>query len=1314
MAGERIEGMSIGLDLDSAALERGLTGLRDKLKIVNSEMRANLSAFDRADESIEKYETRLNGLNRKLEVQKAIVKQARSEYEKMVQEHGEGSKEADNAIKAYNNEVASLNNLERYIKRTEDSLSQLREEQNKTGSGWAKLKDQISSSMGGIGESLTKTLTVPLAALGAFSSTISAQFSNLTGDIAAKTGSTMAEASQQGEIVGKIWADGFGDSLQEVDDAIISVQQNLQNIKPSQLEDVTKKALGLAKITGADLDESLRGVNSLMTNFGMSADDAFDYLVTGAQRGLNKSHELEDNIAEYGQLWAQNGFSAKEMFSILENGLKTGAYNFDKVNDFVKEFGISLSDGRFEKNIGSFSSGTQELFNKFKAGKATTKDVFNSAINDLKGMKNQQDKLTIASTVWSALGEDNAMKVIESLNNTNHAYDKVKGAADKANKAMTSSPAAKLQSAWRGLQKELKPVGDDLMNLAASILPKVGSSISAIMAPFAKMSPTMQAVILGILGFIAALGPMLIAAGSAVSAIGNMMGALVNLQKAMGATSIMGGILSGVMAVLTSPITITIAAIAALAAVFVIAYNKSKPFHDFINGIGASLMKAFGFVKQFTTGIMQMFQGNWAGGADILSKIGLSDSAVQKTINIVTAIQNAFNILKGYLQQALSAVGSFVMSKITELKIFWDANGASIIQATKNIFSFLAVIIKAALAILTPIFKIGFGVFVTIIKSVWGNIKGIISGSLQVIEGIIQVFSGLFTGNWKKMWQGIKNIFSGAFKVLINWIQLNFIGKMLRVARGFVGPFKSIFSGLWGAMKSIFSAPIKWIGNIVKNGFNGMKNKAIGIFSSMKNGASRIWGSMVSTIKGLPGRMANGLKNGAGKLKSAMTSVGNAMLKGLGKGVNGVRNGINWILEKVHAPKKLRIPKWNVPQYAKGTDNHPGGFALLSDGKGKHKQELVTLPTGESFLSPVRETIMNLPKGTSVLNANATNQLLSIMPKYANGTGWLEKAWDVTKSAASKAVSGAKNVGKSILGGVKTVWDYATHPSKLISKAVSAFTNLSGLAQPTLGMVSGAVSMAKKGAKNWIKSLMDGGDNPGGSGVERWRPYVIRALEMNGLSTSKNMVAKVLRQIKTESGGNPKAVQHGYTDINTITGDLAKGLMQTISATFNAYKFKGHGNIFNGFDNLLAALNYAKHRHGKNLNGLGEGHGYKTGGLINTPGLYSLVEDGWPEIVIPTNPSRRTEAMKLLALAGRRINATGSNRRPSQLPDVAGESSGVINRLDKQIAMMQQQIDLLTKILLKSNVLRIDADALEKSVSSRQAKNYNNAAYMMG
>ena len=138
---------------------------------------------------------------------------------------------------------------------------------------------------------------------------------------------------------------------------------------------------------------------------------------------------------------------------------------------------------------------------------------------------------------------------------------------------------------------------------------------------------------------------------------------------------------------------------------------------------------------------------------------------------------------------------------------------------------------------------------------------------------------------------------------------------------------------------------------------------------------------------------------------------------------------------------------------------------------------------------------------------------------------------------------------------------------------------------------------------------------PAGTGVERWRPTIEKALTKNGLPSNATYTNAWLRQVQSESGGNEKAVQGGYVDVNTLSGDLAKGLLQTISATFNAYKHAGHNDIFNGYDNSLAAINYAKNRYGSTgmLQVIGHGHGYAKGGRPSK-GETVLVGENGPEL----------------------------------------------------------------------------------------------------
>lgn len=289
--------------------------------------------------------------------------------------------------------------------------------------------------------------------------------------VAAVTGAGTEEMDAMSDSIQKIYTSGIGENLEEVAGAAALVKQQFGDMDSSTLEQITQDAIAMSGIFGTDLNETLRGVNALMSNMGLSAEEAFDYIAKGTQNGLDKSGELSDNLAEYSQIWEQAGFSAEEMFSILQNGLDSGAYNLDKVNDFVKEFSISLSDGRIEENVDKFSLGTRNLFAEWQNGKASQKDVFNSIISDLSNMTDQQEALSIASSVWSALGEDNAMKVITSLNNVNDTYSDVKGTMESIEEINYDNFADKTAALKRQVEMDV------IIPITQKYMPKIEKAI---------------------------------------------------------------------------------------------------------------------------------------------------------------------------------------------------------------------------------------------------------------------------------------------------------------------------------------------------------------------------------------------------------------------------------------------------------------------------------------------------------------------------------------------------------------------------------------------------------------------------------------------------------------------------------------------------------------------------------------------------------------------------------------------------------------------------------------------------------------------
>lgn len=1207
---ERIEGLSIGLNLDTLKVDSGLNDLRSSLRQVNSEMKANLSAFDRGDQSLEKYQATVDGLNKKIQVQQKIVDKARVSYEKMVAEHGEGSVEAQKAATQYNNQSASLQNMERSLGRAQKGLTDLQEEQRIASSGWTKVSDAADKSAGRI--------------------------------------------------------EKIGDGL--------------KNIGGRMSLAITAPLTGAFATLTRGTDE-FRGDMAVLETNAREAGVGVDTIRTSMERLSAISTETDSNVEALSNLLALN-FSDSGMTKTLD-ALSGAVLKFP---DTLKIEGVA--DGLQETLATGAAIGP---FGELLERMGVNLDTFNDGLTN--AIKNGDEE----NYILQQLADLGLADVNESFRKNNDELVKSREESQKFQQA-TADLGAALTPIMTRITTGLTTATNWFNNLSAE-----GKNTAIIIAALA-----------------AALGPLVTAFGFFAMGLKTVISVFGSFTKYI---ANVGGLLKFLrlgFAALTGPIGITIAVIAALAAGFVIAYKKSETFRNIVHAVRDAIVSAYQKVKEFLTTNPQF-------------------------LAFLDSVRNGFAKAKDMIMQAFGVAMDFVREKISQIKAFWDSDGQQLLQAFRNIFSGISAVVTPvinglvaafqwALPYMKTIFSTTFSILLSIAKSIWSNIKGVIDGGLKIITGLIQVFSGIFTGDFSKMWQGVKNIFSGAIQFVWNLIQLMFYGKILKAGMTFIKSFAGVFSSMWSGIRSTFSTVIKFLVDFVKNRFTSMKNTTTGIFNGLRGMTDKIFtaikngiinpiknaytattqriGSlrdrgvqifrdmrdkvkgtfddMVTGIKNLPVRMKDGLINNAKKLASGAKEVSKYLLEGLAKGINGVGDGINWILDKVKAPKKLRIPEWSIPAYAKGTDGHPGGPALVSDAKGRNKQELIRTPDGNMFLSPKKETLMNLPKGTSVLDGNSTANLLkSGIPAYKDGEGLLQKAW-----------GGAKSLWGSVKKTATTIWDFAKDPLSLIKTAVSDFTNLGDVLQPAKGIAEGMISKATSGAKEWIKGLLEGGDDVKASGnptadVKKW---VTRAMEIAGVSGSNWLNGLSLIAMR-ESGGNPKA-QNNW-DINAIRGIPSKGLMQTIGPTFNAFKKKGYDNILNPVHNILAAIGYIKTRYKTignvpGVKAVNQGRpyvGYATGGRVANNGLYQLAEEGYPEWIIPTDPSRRTEAMKLLALAGKEI---AGNKRPNQLPNPTGGSHNVaVDNTAEMLAVLKQILQLLLNTDFSVN---IDGEPLIRKV----------------
>lgn len=431
---------------------------------------------------------------------------------------------------------------------------------------------------------------------------------------------------------------------------------------------------------------------------------------------------------------------------------------------------------------------------------------------------------------------------------------------------------------------------------------------------------------------------------------------------------------------------------------------------------------------------------------------------------------------------------------------------------------------------------------------------------------------------------------------------------------------KSNTSGWRGDMANIWSDTRGKIGNIADNLRGDATNKFSDMHSKLNdltdNGLGRMHDAWHNRLEGI----AEVVTNSGGHIFNQFKNVLNNLAKPFESLINGIKDGVNWILDHVGGDGKLG--SFSFPGFANGTNGpiEKDQLALLNDAPGSHYQEMVhRASTGETFMLPAkRNMLFPLQKGDEVLDGERSHQLAAMMQMpipHANGAigDFFSGLWNGAKELEDIAEDALKNVvgfGKSLF----THFVANVTPKSTDSLNGGLKLNLPGFYAEHL--------------KEWMKKQLDdlGSDTPKNG---NWAPVVKKALRKNGLPDSEAYVNAWLKQIQTESGGNPKAVQENIGDINNATGDLAKGLVQTISATFNAYKFPGHGNIFNGYDNLLAGIAYAKAKYGASgmLSVIGHGHGYANGGIATTPSIFG---EAGPEMAIPLDTMKSTRAWQLL------------------------------------------------------------------------------------
>lgn len=589
-------------------------------------------------------------------------------------------------------------------------------------------------------------------------------------------GETGQAAEESANVIKSVYSDGVGESMDSVADAVLMVKKNLGDLSETDLTNLTQQAITLDELYGIDMNETLRGVNSLMQQYGLTAQEAMDYIVVGTQNGLDKTNELGDNLSEYAGKFSQAGYSASEYFQLLDNGLKNGAYNLDKVNDAINEVTTRLVDGTIGESIGSFSTKTQELFTSWQNGGATQKQVIDSIVADIGNCTNQQEALNLAALAFGTMAEDGNLKFITSLTSVGSTYDSVKGSAQGMFDA-TTTPMQQMESNTRKLQQALVPLGEKLAELANAILPPLVSVITTIGGWFERLPGPVQ-------NFVIILGALL-AAFTALTPV------IAAISVAMGALNIS-----------MLPIIAVIAAVAAaIAGIIAIIQNWgaiTQWFGELWNTICTGIGAMVDSLKAWFSNLWTHLQSVWEGICNVVqTAVMLLGSIIQGAVDIITLpFQMIWENCKGIVSSVWEGIKSVVSSAIHAV----SSTISSVMGSIKNVIS-----------------------------TVWNAISSKVSSVLNTIETTVSTVFNAVKSVASSIWNGIKSVISLVVDGIKSKVSSVFNGVKSTVTSIFNG-IKSTATSVWNGIKDAIIKPVE----AAKNAVKGIIDKITGFFSGMK------------------------------------------------------------------------------------------------------------------------------------------------------------------------------------------------------------------------------------------------------------------------------------------------------------------------------------------------------------------------------------------------------------------------------------------------------------------------------------------------
>ena len=468
------------------------------------------------------------------------------------------------------------------------------------------------------------------------------------------------------------------------------------------------------------------------------------------------------------------------------------------------------------------------------------------------------------------------------------------------------------------LQEEFNTQSDTLkftMQSLKSELSDTGKAIGAALAPaiqdvadkftewlgkvqqFAQEHPKVVQGITGIVTAAMAFGGVALVVGKFISAIGGIHSGIGDAIKGVSEFMSKIGGLNGVLGLLTNPITLVIAGIAAFAAAFVYCWNNVEGFKE-------KVTEAFNTVCSIVSGVVSTV---W----DVIQTVwgAIKPFVVDVFSGIATIIGEVFTIILDIVVPVVEGIWNTIQAVWGAIKPYVEAIFGGIADYLGGIWDVIYSVIKGALDIIKAVMEGDWGAIKDIVINM---VEGIKDGVQRTWDGIKQVVSTVLDGIKSVVssaWEGIKSAISSALDAIKSVVSSIWEGIKSKISSVLDG-IKSVVSSAWEGIKSTVSSALEGVKSVASNAWNNIKSTASSAFESVKSTASSVWNGIKSAITRPIESAKNTVLGIVDKIKSAFSgmhiSIPKPKLPHINVGSKSVFGG------------KVSIPTFSIDWYAKG------------------------------------------------------------------------------------------------------------------------------------------------------------------------------------------------------------------------------------------------------------------------------------------------------------------------------------------------------------------------------------------------------------